>query len=680
MKPGRLSYEEQSSTRMLDLWTRDESYGMPLGCVASTYTFDAALFEEECLARFLPLQTDSKESEGLYLVEREEKLSQCFVCVLVDAKNVMPQRSLRWNLLPVQVPSGGVMHAKLTLLAWQNRIRLLIGSANLTEYGVRRNQEIVAVLDFGEGCETPPELLTGAVDFIQKVQAYTPGYGSRGARGPQAGLTAFLDSVTKWARQLPISDRTPDPFCSWVPLLPGGADVLFQLKTLWRGSAPDSAWVLSPFFDEGQDAARPVRALADLLTNRGAKVMNFVAPGEVTDGQAFINAPDILRQPTRGNTQHDFYIVNQFPATGNKPEHRPLHAKSIWLQRNRRVVYMMGSSNFTAAGLGLHQRHNIEINLAYSISDIDSPFGKRCEASWPAYDLVKDAEFTKDLETDSSENDEAHALPPMFGAALYHNGEQGPKVELELSEATIDDFVITTFDERLLIDADSWRQLGNPKTVFLDWLDSRPPATLIVYWHTDSGDERKAYWVVNVADARELPLPEALSELTLNELLEILTSAKPLHDVVADIITKRKQSADMANNYELDPHKKVDISSFLLQRMRRLAHALEGMEHRLSIPLSSKEALEWRLFGPIGPLALAKQLIAEQDPGAAFMITEIASTLHHTNWQPVGSIGIDDVQREIRNTQVQLHELAFTIPTPPSLSEYVKSEFERMLA
>ena len=30
---------------------------------------------------------------------------------------------------------------------------------------------------------------------------------------------------------------------------------------------------------------------------------------------------------------------------------------------------MLGSSNFTAAGLGLHPRHNIELNIAYVIRD-----------------------------------------------------------------------------------------------------------------------------------------------------------------------------------------------------------------------------------------------------------------------------------------------------------------------
>src|SRR5438105_8734998 len=44
-------------------------------------------------------------------------------------------------------------------LAWEKRVRVLIGSANLTEPAYRRNQEVMAALDFGEDENPAPELL-----------------------------------------------------------------------------------------------------------------------------------------------------------------------------------------------------------------------------------------------------------------------------------------------------------------------------------------------------------------------------------------------------------------------------------------------------------------------------------------------------------------------------------------
>ena len=39
-------------------------FGRPLGCVATAFTFDAA-FEEQCLARFLALQSSPNETRRL---------------------------------------------------------------------------------------------------------------------------------------------------------------------------------------------------------------------------------------------------------------------------------------------------------------------------------------------------------------------------------------------------------------------------------------------------------------------------------------------------------------------------------------------------------------------------------------------------------------------------------------
>ena len=170
MSAPRKSMTEQTRVRLLDLWRGDDGFGRPLGCVTTSFTFDAELFEEQCLARFLSIQSNPNETAKAYLIEREEKLSQCFACVLVDAAHAAPDRSLRWHMLPVTLPFGGVLHAKLTLLAWERRVRVLIGSANLTEPAYRRNQELIAALEFGEDENPAPELLAQCVAFLHRVR------------------------------------------------------------------------------------------------------------------------------------------------------------------------------------------------------------------------------------------------------------------------------------------------------------------------------------------------------------------------------------------------------------------------------------------------------------------------------------------------------------------------------
>jgi hypothetical protein len=163
MRGEQASAVERTRARLLDFWRGEDGFGRALGCVTTTFTFDAELFEEQCLARFLSIQSNPNETAKAYLIEREEKLSQCFACVLVDGAHAAPDRSLRWYMLPVTLPRGGVLHAKLTLLAWEHRVRVLIGSANVTEPAYRRNQEMMAVLDYGVPGNPPAELLIQCV-------------------------------------------------------------------------------------------------------------------------------------------------------------------------------------------------------------------------------------------------------------------------------------------------------------------------------------------------------------------------------------------------------------------------------------------------------------------------------------------------------------------------------------
>jgi hypothetical protein len=186
--------------------------------------------------------------------------------------------------------------------------------------------------------------------------------------------------------------------------------------------------------------------------------------------------------------------------------------------------------------------------------------------------------------------------------------------------------------------------------------------------------------VVNVADMSVLPPPDELGSLSLSELIEILTSARPLHEVVLRILQRRERQEPPEETLEIDPHKKVDTSQFLLRRMRRVAQALEGMRERLQQPVSSLDALRWRLRGPIGPVALAKRLSTEDPEGAAFMIAEVAATLRSVAWQPLGTLRREAVSPEVTEITRSLQDLARQAPAPPSLASYVAASFEELLS
>lgn len=679
MKPGRRSLSEQTRARLLDLWSGEDSFGRPLGCVTTSFTFDAELFEEQCLARFLSIQSNPNETAKAYLVEREEKLSQCFSCVLVDRAHAAPDRSLRWALLPVTLPRGGFLHAKITLLVWERFVRVIIGSANLTVPAYRQNQEVVTALDFGSQAGLPPVLLSQCVSFLRQVSMFAHGSG-RALSGPHATLTIFLNSVEERVASLPPAERGDDE-CTLIPLIPGGETVIKQLQDVWKGSAPNRAWVLSPFYDEGDKASQTAACFASLLTTKGKRDLYFTAPGRrLPDGTVQIDCSEALKHSSHPSLHHGFSIVDERVEVEGKQEQRPLHAKAIWLERDERALYLVGSSNFTAAGLGLHPAHNIELNVAYSIKDTGLRFGRLCAQSWPEEIELLQIDGVQFLGSpeDSAHKTDTPVLPSAFGMALYNLDAQGARLELDIGPKA-PDFKVFSKSGALLFDSVEWLREGKPALVAVAWKEVRPPSSLDVRWTDETNSECLASWIVNVADMSALPPPDELGSLSLAELMEILSSARPMHEVIGGILDRRKRERTLDLKVELDPHKKVDTSHFLLQRMRRVARALEGMGKRLEQPVGSAEALNWRLRGPIGPISLAKRLAEEDPDGAAFMIAEVAATLLGVAWQPAGSLQTSDINAGVKDAVRALHQLASERQAPANLARYVLTSFEGLL-
>ena len=153
---------------------RNNQAGDPVGCVATTFTFAPDFFEEHCLSRFLRLESDPREDGAAYLIEREEKLALSRVFAMVDRTHADGSASPRWDVVSVR-PSGGIFHPKIALLVWHGWIRLIIGSANLTEPGYRKNQEVYGVLDFHDGGIVQRNVLTECLDFLDNVLPFCPG-------------------------------------------------------------------------------------------------------------------------------------------------------------------------------------------------------------------------------------------------------------------------------------------------------------------------------------------------------------------------------------------------------------------------------------------------------------------------------------------------------------------------
>ncbi len=673
MKKGRRSYDESARQRLLDLWRGEDDFGEPIGCVATSYTFQADFFEEQCLGRFLRMDTESAQDERGYILEHETKLAQAFACVLVDQSQVAGNRSLRWHLLPVRI-RGAIQHAKLTLLHWEDCVRLLIGSANLTVPGYRSNFEHMASLDFRPGAGPPITILRDALGCLRALRQLSPG--DEHAAGPQQALIEFLDGVAAKTRHWGAEGwRRGEPRCSLVWTGPARPSLFARMGELWSGPRATFARVLSPFFDDGKDARATTDALEqELLLARGENVIEFVGPGHrAPDGAIELMIPEALRKPSRAAVEHRFAFVSDVPTDG-EGERRALHAKSLWVDRDARALFVVGSSNFTVNGTGLARVPNFEANLIYEIPDVNAAFAKVCGAASPPredVDLEGEVRFLHDPDDGGETDDgsEFRPLPDAFGAALFDPVRDGGTLLLELLTSPPHGFRVSG-GEATLLDGAALAAGDWPRVISVRWPRPRPPSSLDVVWEQD-GEALRAVWVVNVTDRAALPPPDELRQLNLEELLQVLTSARPYHQAVARIIKARTPARPPEDGPVVDPHKKVNTSAYLLRRMKRLAAALEGLRERLQRAVFSRDALLWRLRGPLGPLALARRLAAEEGEAAGFMIAEVATTL--ADAKPTFGEGLnrDETREEVRAVLQELVDLARDRAAPPNLASYV---------
>jgi len=174
----------------------------------------------------------------------------------------------------------------------------------------------------------------------------------------------------------------------------------------------------------------------------------------------------------------------------------------------------------------------------------------------------------------------------------------------------------------------------------IPWNDRVPPSILEVKWEKE-GRRRSAIWIVNLEDHKSFKLPPELRELDLESLLEILSISRPVYLALQNhqkrLERKKKQEGSLK---ELDPHVRVreKVQTFLLQRTRRFARALENLQLRLEKPCASRQSLEWRMRGPVSPGALARAVgETVSDSGSpsekAFLLSEIALMLGRVNYQ-----------------------------------------------
>src|SRR5258708_4007795 len=134
--------------KMMD-WVRPDiaAHGTVIGMLATTFEFDPTFFDSDYLPTFLGLGA-WEDTSWSNRVAMQRALAQTeATVVMMDARRFRGRpRSLHIEHMPLVGPGGMKLHAKVLLVVQERAVRLLVGSANLTEGGYRHNREVTLPL------------------------------------------------------------------------------------------------------------------------------------------------------------------------------------------------------------------------------------------------------------------------------------------------------------------------------------------------------------------------------------------------------------------------------------------------------------------------------------------------------------------------------------------------------
>jgi hypothetical protein len=644
--------KKASVTRaMLDLWRPPPQAGDPIGCLATTYTFSPGLFDEQCLARFLEIDSEPDREDLAFLLERESRLGGVYAGVLVDHTQAGVEHSLRWDVLPVRIRAGK-QHSKLNLLAWSRHVRITVASANLTEPGYRTNYEVAAAVDLTPD-EANTDILAEAVSFLRSLLLLVPGASES---PPQvARAEGFLRLVERQVQR-------------WKPIHRGGTvrqQLVFTIPRTGvdhperssleeaiqacrrRGGAPAKAWIASPFFDAEAEASRVTASLCKHMARDGRRDLRFCVPAIEDDG---FNVPRLAAPKALFKTPPRYQgtvAVDLLPTMDGDKNRRPWHAKMLALVSDSYSALMNGSSNFTCAGMGVAEYRNAEANLLTIVDRANN--GRKIgqlEAVWPEMERVSDPQSAEWLGASAIHDEEEQAaakpLPAGFLLATYRAGDER-WIVLRIDPAHLpEEWQVHACGryEQELLSAPGWRERGCPSTMEIAWAPVQPPEKVLVQW----GDY-EAFLPLNVEDSRKLPPPAKLEEMSADDMLGILAAADP--SAAFRAWARRQHSTDQfdsdldsATPIDLDPLRRHDPNATFLHRVRRRARVLAQLRSNLQRPVWGRQALEWRLRGLVGVEPLADRLLKEftdADGGADEKLLTLADfliVLREVDYQP----------------------------------------------
>jgi hypothetical protein len=610
--------------------------GEPVACVATTFEFDAGFFETELLPRFLGLKFDHSENETTFLVEREEKLRETDTAVLVDIHKVDPgQTTLRWDQIPIAVPGArAIQHAKIVLLAWERLIRLIVGSANLTPKGYRRNREVFAALDFWDDPESVPRApLSDAIALLERMLFWS--------RVPAGTRQRAMDSLAEARARLAKWTKAPADFrprqkprLSFVATCPpsggiGANSTIDQVMAEWGPRSLTEVAVCTPFVGEPSEGGdKVVERLASLRCSReciGWLILPRYPSGE-SDETVRVPFPRSFGEAwkkmfnSRGGGR---VIALPLHVNGVDKVNRALHSKVLSLEDEARHLLMIGSSNFTPHGMGVDV-FNVEANLLFEDAGGEMWRGIKMPVAWEDWISAEDVEWNEDYMPAEDTIDKACLLPKFFAWASYSQVSGILRVQLDRAQPQPSAWSVrlkgAEGDELKLFDGRTTDSGDELSFTFPENQRAAALSCLLVDWTDSEGQMRQARLIVSITSKDDLARTELFKGFGVDAMIECLIRGQSLAEWQE--WQQDRKGFGPSINATLDSLRSIDTSEYMLYRVRLFGRALTGLCERLEKTALLPTAMRYRFFkDPLGPLAVAEALTTSLSPRTGSLVT-----------------------------------------------------------
>ncbi|MEP9411351.1 MAG: hypothetical protein HRF42_08080 [Candidatus Brocadia sp.] len=405
--------------------------------ILTTFEFDREFIED----RLLPILVGKKAVKDLNdRLEVEDALQNKSISIIASG-NIHDKRTLYGYDL---IPYNGTQHSKIALLANKDLIRIIIGSANLTENAFCKNLETLCFLDFEEGSGLPNSL---ASDILSYLEIISDNKGK--VREQISEIAAWLDLMQldhDWKR----NDFTikflayPNPAKNFI------VDQLFDEL---GDEKIQRLKILTPFFE--REDSRFFGYFIDEFTKRGVQNLGIYFPSlsEASGGDIKWHIPSdktILENAKKYQDLIHFHPIS----TAEHTENRDIHAKLIFISTHKANYLLVGSSNFTKKGFGFEKANpNAEANLLFKVQN---PNERKLRDFLPSDIAEQKIEFLKPIQPDITGEDTENPLPQIIYYAYYKDG----RLTIELSDTCYDkayNWEIFLMDEKIL-DASGWNK------------------------------------------------------------------------------------------------------------------------------------------------------------------------------------------------------------------------------